>query len=99
MAAMMKLDVISALVRLLQSSSTTTPPETRAIAAWALGNIAGDSVATRDKVLQAGALSPMLQLAALAAKASKTARRFVETARGVAWFVASSHLHCVCMCS
>ena len=50
--------VVSRFVELLSSHE----PDVREQAVWALGNIAGDSPACRDFVLQAGALRPLLAL-------------------------------------
>jgi len=49
---------VPVFVRLLMSSNE----DVREQAAWALGNVAGDSVQCRDMVLAAGALPALLQV-------------------------------------
>lgn len=59
---------IPIFVRILMSPSE----EVREQAVWALGNIAGDHPTTRDMVLGAGALQPLLQLLSPEVQASRS---------------------------
>lgn len=60
----MKAGAIPKFVSLLRSSEETVCEQ----AVWALGNIAGDGPHHRDKVIDAGAVEPLLALVSLNVK-------------------------------